>query len=152
MAIFTATAIAIASAAVTAGAAVVNYQQSQRAARASRRANRIAGANEQTRNRLARRQAAKKTRLQQAQILQQSENTGVSGSSGQIGAVGSLQNTFAQATAFQSGNTLAAQGISTQNQIGADARSKAQAASDIGSIATSVGNFAQTDAGKDLFN
>lgn len=145
------TFLAIAAAASTVASTFVTLKQGKKASRARKTANAIAGANEETRNRLNRRQAAKQTRLKQAQVLQASENSGVTGSSGQIGAVGSLQRTFAQATAFQSTNILAAKGISTQNQIAANASDKADQFKGIANIFSTVNTFANSDAGQDLF-
>ena len=145
------TALAIGSAVVGVASAVTQHKQGKKAAAAQRTARAISGANEQVKNRHNRRRAAKETRLKQAQVLQSSENSGVSGSSGALGAVGSLQRTFAQASAFQSTNTLAAEGVSTQNQIASNAQTKANNAAGAASLFGAVSDFASSDTGQDIF-
>lgn len=145
------TALAVVSAAVSIGSTVVQHRAAKDASRARRKANAIASARESVRNRFNRRRAAKETRLRQSQILQAAETQGVAGSSGEIGAIGSLQRSLAQATAFQTGETLAAEGISEQNQVGADARSRASRAAGVANLFGSISEFGQSDVGQSVF-
>lgn len=124
--------------------------EKRKAARAQKKSQAIAGANEQTRNTIARRAAAKEARRRQAAVLQSSENTGVLGSSGQLGAVSGIEASFSSQVAQQQGNQLAAEGQSAANQEAADALTRAGTAAGVSQIAFGAADMLQ-DSGKTIF-
>ena len=98
-------------------------KQEKKRAAAETEARDITSANEQLRNRAARRKAVREERIRRRRIQQVSVNTGVAGSSGEIGAQAALSASVGRNIAFQTQETKAAQGISAQNQRAADATS-----------------------------
>jgi hypothetical protein len=121
---------------VTAASAVGQRVAARKAARASRTANNIQTATGQRENLLARRKAAREERIRRARLLQSSENQGVAGSSGSLGALSSLSTNAGAAIAAQSGNAVAAAGISAALQRKADAQYSADKYRQLGQLAT----------------
>jgi len=121
------TAAIIASAVISAGTA---YEQSRKAKSTASKAKKVAAesnavsrAEQQAQQGQNTRAQVREERIRRAQILQQSANTGVSGSSGEAGALGGLQTTIGSnlAAATRSGNAAIA--ITNLNQKAADIRS-----------------------------
>jgi len=113
---------ALLSLAVNAVSTIASMGADAQRASAEREARKIGSANEQLRNRDARRKAIREERVRRQQIAQASVNTGVSGSSGEIGSAAALASSVGRNIAFQQQETLAAQGISKQNQKAANAK------------------------------
>lgn len=159
MALATSTIIGIASLAVAAGSAYMSYQQQREAARNQRRAaEEQRKINAQTQARQAqeaareRRQQIREERVRRARILQSSENLGVSGSSGEIGAVGALSTNLSSNIgdnigALDTARTISgfsqrqADFVSAANQNLATANLWGQASSFSSSIFNQVGGF-----------
>lgn len=122
--------VALAAASVAGGFVQASAQSkaAKEAAAAQREANDIQSAAQTVENRQNRRQAIREERIRRARIIQQSETTGVSGSSGQIGATGSLNTNTGNAIGFQSTQERAAYGIGQANQRAVDARTRGQVA------------------------
>lgn len=72
-----------------------------------------------------RRQQIREERIKRARIMQSSENTGVTASSGAAGAAGSLSTQLASNLGFNIGQRQAGENISTANQNAADFLSSA---------------------------
>ncbi len=113
----------LASLAVSAVGTIAKIGQENKRFAADKEARAIGSANEELRNRAARRKGVREERIRRGRIRQLSSNTGVAGSSGEIGAISALQASVGRNIAFQEQETKAAQGISTQNQKSANAQS-----------------------------
>lgn len=87
-----------------------------------------------------RRQQIREERVRRAKILQASENSGVTGSSGQIGAIDNLSNQFTNAVGTNLGMQAAGQRISIFSQNAADLNTQA------------VNSDMKAAQSKDLFN
>ena len=107
----------------TAVSTIATIGQEKKRAAADKEARAISSANEELRNRAARRKAVREERVRRGRIRQISENTGVGGSSGEIGAVSALSASVGRNIAFQEQETKAAEGVTVQNQRSADAQS-----------------------------
>lgn len=93
---------------------------------AQRESNKISGANEEITNARARRAAAKEARIRRAMIANSSEQSGTAGSSGALGALSAVSSSYGAAVGDQRRNTLAAQGVTRQNQRVSDARTRSE--------------------------
>ncbi len=116
---------AILSLAVGAANTFVQHRQAKKAAAARREGAAVQSASQKNKDRLARRRTAKEIRLKRARLAQSSENTGVSGSSGELGATSALTASAGTSIANQNASILASDGISRQNAAAASAQSKA---------------------------
>ena len=106
--------------------------------RASREATNVSSANEQTRNARARRDQAKEARRRRAVIAQGAENSGTTGSSGALGALSATTSSSESSIADQKANILAVDGINSNLQRSANARSRAERVGIFGKTASSV--------------
>ena len=116
-------AIALLGLAVSAVSTIKQVGAERKRVAAETEARDIGSANEELRNRAARRKGVREERIRRGRLQQISVNTGVAGSSGEIGATSALQASVGRNIAFQEQETRAAQGISRQNQRSADAQS-----------------------------
>lgn len=73
-----------------------------------------------------RRQQIREERVRRAQVIQASANTGVSGSSGELGAVSNLGNQLGSNIGFNASQIRSANNITNANQSAADYLSSAQ--------------------------
>lgn len=73
-----------------------------------------------------RRQQIREERVRRAQVIQSSANTGVSGSSGEIGAVSNLSNQLGSNIGYNTSQIRAANNITAANQRASDFLSSAQ--------------------------
>lgn len=128
------TLITVLSLAATAVSTVSQIRASKRAQDAREEQAAISGANEEIKNRLARRRQAKRERIRRAQILASAEGSNVAGSSGALGAVSALSSSTASSLATQQSNILAAQGLTRASQQEADAISSSKRAAAWGSL------------------
>lgn len=143
--------IALGSAAVQGVSAYKSYRAGSRAAKAQKKANAIAGASEETRNRISRRNAAKDARKRKAVVQQSAENSGAGQSSGSLGAQSAISGNFSRGVAGQEGQRVATQGISAANQEFSNARQDASAWNTLSTIASSFSDFATSKTGKNIF-
>ncbi|NOQ73243.1 MAG: hypothetical protein GQ574_14645 [Crocinitomix sp.] len=109
--------------AITAVGTIASVSAEKKRASAEREARSISSANENLRNTAAKRKAVREERIRRSRVQQISVNTGVAGSSGEIGATSALSASVGRNIAFQEQETKAAQGISAQNQKAANANS-----------------------------
>lgn len=90
------------------------------AAASQKEANAVQGAQQQYASTESRRQRVRETRIRRAQMIAASENQGVTGSSGQIGAVGALSTNLAGLFGSSLGETNSNIGINKNMQAAAD--------------------------------
>jgi hypothetical protein len=150
MGIEVAIGVALAAASAVGGVMQASAQASaaKKSARAQREAIDIETASQQISDRESRRQAIREERVRRAQVLQASETSGVTNSSGSLGATSSLGTSLGSAVGFQSGQTKAAMGIGAANQRLVDARLSGELAGARGNAFQSiVGGFANIFAG-----
>jgi hypothetical protein len=95
------------------------------AANEQRETRAISSARDKTVSMENRRERVREERIRRARILAQSENTGTSDSSGQIGAIGALSTNLAGMIGSSLGESRANQAINTSAQRAADLSAKA---------------------------
>lgn len=98
----------------------------EQAANAQRQAQSEQRASQAAQAAAARRQQIREERVKRARIMQSSTNTGVSASSGELGAVGGLNTQLGSNLGYQQGQINAAGRISAFNQTAADFLSSAE--------------------------
>lgn len=130
--------LAAASLAVTAYSAVEQNKAAKEQAAAQKKVSEETTASNTARQMAERRQQIREERVKRARILASSEASGTTGSSGEIGAVGSLNtqlgsNVGSNQSAIQSG-----QRISVFQQQAADAQLDGQQAGALGSLANAA--------------
>lgn len=130
--------IAAAALAATAAAGYEQRQQAKKAAKEQKEARAIAGAEQSAQQMEGRRQQLREERVRRAQILQASENTGVTASSGALGSVSALGTSTGANVASLSRQANSATGISAASQRAANADLRGQEAAAIGGITSSV--------------
>lgn len=142
MAAITTVVIAAAALVVAAGSAYMQYKQGQKAARLQKKAAATSSAEQRAQQQAALRQQVRAERVRKAQIIQASQNDGVTNSSGSLGAQSSLGSMIEGniASLTRQGNTATA--ISGYNQGAADATARGNMWGQIGSVASSVGSYA----------
>lgn len=123
----------------------VSVAQASKARKARREANAVAGANEESKNRIARREAAKRQRIQRARIAQSASTSGVGGSSGELGAISALGSSTGSSVAQQRSDVLAAKGIGAASTREANAISRANSAQAWGGLFNEVLGFANDE-------
>lgn len=111
--------------------------------RARREQRRVSGAQQRIEDTSAQREAARRARIQRAQIESTSESLGVSGSSSEFGAVSSLSTQVNANTARLRGQQAAAEGMSELSQDIADA----QVVQQLGGAVKSIGSAAFDKSG-----
>lgn len=150
MALATSTYVAIAAVAASAAAGYEQRRQSKAAAKDQEEAAKTSQAEEMARQNETRRQQIREERIRRATIMQQSANTGVSASSGEIGAVSALGTQTAVNQASLSRQAMTAQDITNESQQAAQHELKGQEAAAIGSIAGSIFSYAAPYAADDI--
>lgn len=130
------TAIIVASVAAAGYTAYEQRQEQKAAAKKEKEARAVSQAEKSAQQTAMTRQQIREERVRRAQILQQSQNTGVAASSGAIGSTGALQTNIGAniAAASRQANTSAA--ITNLQQGAADNLARA---SEIGAIGSVVG-------------
>jgi len=103
---------------------IAQMGQARAAARAQKDAQNTQTNQELVNNRLAQRRAAREERVRRGRLIAASENTGTSGSSGELGALSALGTNTGAAISAQKGEASAAMSISKSNQQLADAQNK----------------------------
>lgn len=144
------TIVAAATAAVTAATAYQQQRVQKKAAsdakEEERKAKRTAAAEQSAQQAEKTRAQIREERVRRAQIMQSSENTGVTASSGAIGSSGALSTQTGANLASMTRQANSANAITTFNQNAAYALAEGQAKSDM------WGNIGQvTTSGLDLF-
>ena len=114
--------IGILSLAVGAASTLNQIKQGKRIEEAQKESQEIQGANQQIKNRAARREQIKRARIMRAQQAQASRTTGVSDSSGELGAASALQSSLGGSFGMQRTEERAAVGIGNQNKTIANAQ------------------------------
>ena len=132
------TVVAAAALTATAVSAYQQYQSAQDAADAQEEYQAISGAQQQIERRRQTRQQMRQERIRRAQILQASENTGVSGSSSQFGSTAALGTLTGSNIAAGRGQARAAAGMSAARQRGQDAATEGQMWGGIGQLSGSI--------------
>lgn len=120
------------------------------AAAERKEASAVQTATQRLQDRENRRQAIREERVKRARLLQSSENTGVGGSSGALGAAGALNTSLGQAVAFGRGQESGAMGIGAANQRAIDADTRGRMAqargqarvAQIGAFTGAISSFA----------
>lgn len=116
-----AVAVAVVALAVTAAASYEQSRQAKAAAKDRREAASITRAEQAAQQNQSRRQQVREERVRRAQILQSAQNTGVSQSSGELGATSALGSLISGNLASMSRQNNSVQGIGAANQSAADA-------------------------------
>ncbi|AJT60718.1 hypothetical protein [Citrobacter phage CVT22] len=144
--------IAAVGAAATAYGASEQRKAAKRRSSAEKEAKEISAAQQKIEQAEKQRQQIREQRVRTAQIAQSASNAGASGSSGELGAISGTQTVTGSNIAFGQSSTLAAQGISNQTQVAADASLEGQIAGGIASLGGSAMNLGfQMGAGNALF-
>jgi uncharacterized membrane protein YebE (DUF533 family) len=146
------TILAIGSLVVAAGSAYMSYKQNQQAANAQKKAGQVQQAEQTAQKQNEIRNQVRQDRIKRAQILQSSQNSGVSMSSGSIGSQGALGTQIGTNIGQISRNASSMQGVSFFNQQSADASSRAATFGQVAGLATSGFNmFANTKSAQSDF-
>lgn len=115
----------------------------KKAADAQREQNNIATAAEKNKNAAARRRALREARIRQSQVQQASVNSGVTYSSGELGALAAISTNTSAAIGEQGADVLTSEGITRQSNIEAKAISTAKRWGAISSIFQSLDDFSK---------
>lgn len=119
---------------------------------AQKEASEISAAQQKQAEMEQRREQVRQQRIRVAQVEQSASNAGAGGSSGELGAVSGVNTITGSNIAFGQSTTLAAQGISKQNQRAADAGLSSQINQGIAGIGFSAVNLGMSmGAGQALF-
>jgi hypothetical protein len=135
MALATSTYLAIAAVAVGGATSYQSQQQAKSAAKKQKEAGKVSAAEQAAQQTAQTRAQIREERVRRAQILQSSENTGVSGSSGALGSIGALQTSIGSNLASASRQANSAQAITGLTQKAADYEAKARETQAIGGLA-----------------
>lgn len=117
---------------------VESSRQASKAAKSQKEAQEVSAAQQRVEQAEQRRQQVRQERIKRAQIEQASANTGVSGSSGELGSVSALGTNMGNNLAISSGRTVAANAITGLNQATASAQSRGATAGAIGSLGSAA--------------
>lgn len=131
-------AVAAVGAVTTVAGTIEQNRAGKKSAAAQKEAADISGAQQKNQEMEQRRQQVREQRIRTAQIQQSASNTGVAGSSGELGSIAALNTSTGSNIAFSKGATLASEGISAQNQNAADASMRGQLAGSIGQLGGSM--------------
>lgn len=134
---------------VSAVGTAVSYDQNKRSVAAQKEGREINSAQQRAADIRQRRNQARQARVRRAQILQSSANTGTGGSSGELGAMSSLQSKQDAGSSFLFGSEVAASAISSSNQRAADSQFRSNLTTNITRLGVGVANNA--GAIKDAF-
>jgi len=151
MALATSTYIAAAAVAVAAGSAYAGHQQAAAAAEDQKDAQDIATNEQRAASEQQRRQQIREERVKRASIIQASQNTGVSSSSGELGSLSVLNTSTGISMSNIERSTQSAGLISKEMQSAAGHQLQGQNISAVGSVAGSIFGAAAPYAAKDLF-
>lgn len=132
------TIVAVAAVAVAAGSMYMSSQQAKAAAKDRKEAGAVSSAESSAQRSQNRRQQVRDERVRRAQILQGSQNTGVSQSSGETGATSALGTLISSNVSTISRQENSSNAISSWSQSAADHDLSSQQWSGIGSIAGTV--------------
>lgn len=124
---------------------VMQRQAQKKQEKAEREAREISQASERNKRLAARRKALRERRVILSKIQQSAENTGVGGSSGELGAAATLGTNLGENLSQARSQELTTAGLSRQSQNIADARSLAQQGQAFGSIFQAAGQFISSD-------
>lgn len=138
------TIIAAGSLAVGVGTTVAQRNAEKRRASAQREASAVSSANEDIKNRLARRRAAREERIRRSRLVAGAATSGTAGSSAALGASSALGANFGSSVAAQQSDILAARGITAANQRAAGAESSYFKAGAYGKLAGQGLGFVDT--------
>ena len=138
MAVATSTIIAAAAVAVAAGSAYQANAQAKDAASERKKAGKVSQAEQQAKANEGRRQQIREERVRRASILQSSENTGVTASSGQLGSISALGSQVGGNVSSLNRQAESANAISGYNQSAANLDYKAGQTQQIGNFAGTV--------------
>lgn len=135
-------------AAIAIGSAYVQNEQQRKAAGEQKDARKEQQAMNAAQAAQERRQQIREERIRRARILQASENTGVTASSGEIGSVGGMATQLQSNVGFNRGMQRSADAISNFQQNAQDAMDRAAMAQQIGQLGQSIfgamGSFGNT--------
>lgn len=132
------TIVAVAAVAVAAGSAYMSAQAQKDAAKERKEAGKVSSAEQAAQRNQNRRQSIREERVRRAQVMQSAQNTGVSESSGELGATSALGTLISSNVATQSRQQNASNGIAEASQNAANSDLSSMQWSGIGSIAGSV--------------
>lgn len=132
------TIVAVAAVAVAAGSAYMAQKNAKAAAKDRKEAGRVGQAEQAAQRNQSRRQQVREERVRRAQIMQSSQNTGVSESSGELGATSALGTLISGNIATQSRQQNSSNAIASWSQSAADNDQMSQQWSGIGNVAGSV--------------
>lgn len=149
MAVATTTIIAAAAVAVAAGSAYAANEQASNAASDRKKAQKVGQAEQEAKSSEQRRQQIREERVRRATIMQSSENTGVTSSSGQLGAISALGTQVGGNISSLSRQTESASAIGSLNQSAANADYRAGQFQQVGGFAGTVFGVAAPMAIKD---
>lgn len=135
------TFVAVAAVAVSGATAYEANRQAKKAAEKQEEAGKVASAEQAAQQTAQTRAQIREERVRRAQILQSSENTGVTASSGAIGSTGALQTTVGANLASASRQANAANAITGLQQDAADALFKEQQVQAAGGFISSALSF-----------
>lgn len=130
--------VAYAALAISAASAYKSHEAQKDAAAEQKEANKIKTAQQKAADLAAIRQKAREARIRRAQIIAAAEGAGVSGSSGESGAISGVTQNFGIQTAFQAGQAQASQAISVHMNEAAKYETDASRWQTIGTISNSV--------------
>lgn len=131
-------AVAVAALAVTAVSAKKQREEQKKAAKQERKAAEVQRAEQQAQQMQSRRQTIRESMLKQHIVMQQAQNTGVSGSSGEFGNIGGLATQAGSNIAGLNRQTLSADAQSRYYQSAADHQMRAGDWQGIGSLSGSI--------------
>lgn len=141
------TIVAVSALAVAAGAAYKQSQAAKSAAKDRKEAGRVAQAEQAAQANQSRRAQVREERVRRATVLQSAQNTGVSQSSGEIGATSALGSLIGGNLAAGSRQARSASGIGSLSQSAANADQSGAQWGAIGNFAGSVFGAASSMGG-----
>lgn len=132
------TAIAVVTLAITAAGAYEQSRQAKSQAKDRKKAGQVAQAEQAAQMNQSRRAQVREERVRRAQILQSAQNTGVSQSSGELGATSALGSLIGGNLAGMSRQQNSANAIGNLNQSAADSELKAAQWGAVSSISSGI--------------
>lgn len=141
--------IAYAALATTAASTVAQQRASSKANKAQKQASNEQRASNAQQAAMERRAQIREQRVKRARLLQSSENTGVSGSSGALGAESSLSSQLSSNVGFNVGQIASANRISEASQRASNNLNQANMWGQVGNLSTSI--FAASGGFNSLF-
>lgn len=116
--------ISLLSLVVGVAGAAAQRAEARKAAAAQTEARNVTAASQKNEDRLAARRNAREERIRRSRLIASAEAAGANGSSGLSGAISSIGSDFGAAFAGQQAQSVAADGITKQNQLYANASQK----------------------------